>query len=291
MIILAQVTLMRDPIISMAYARELSFKAYVRGSDAANLAGDCEDPFTVTMRGQGPLIFNQLKTINEDPFVDWYQDRAGSLQWVPGREADAALPPTVLTVHVKVRCRKCFPCLRAKERLWMARSIHEVRSASRTWFGTLTVGPDRRFWAKCKATNTVLQRRCEAFEKLSPRERTRALDAEISPEITRWLKRVRKASSAPLRYLLVCEPHKDGFPHYHLLLHELGQPVGKRTLQEKWGWGFSRFTLVESGSVREAMYACKYLTKSPQTRIRASRRYGQAQSDVGARAREERSAT
>lgn len=266
------------PQITLGGAYRYRYDASLLGSDAANAAGDCEAPYTVELRGVESLLRKQLATVHDDPFVDWiYED--GQVRFLPGRAPDAPAPPKVLTVYVKVRCRKCDKCLWHKRRLWTARAITEVRSACRTWFGTLTVGPDRRFWAKAKASQTVARRRAEDWDMLSASERTKAIARELSPEVTRWLKRVRKESGAPLRYLLVIEPHKDDFPHFHLLLHELGQPIPKRLLERQWNWGFSSWKLLDQFNVTGVRYACKYLTKSVQTRIRASRKYGQA--DVG----------
>src|SRR3546814_836309 len=83
-------------------------------------------------------------------------------------------------------------------------------------------------------------------------------------------------TGVPLRYLLVVEPHDDGFPHFHILMHEQDSPVRKALLEEQWRSGFSHWRLVKNEDPRSVYYACKYLTKSHQTRVRASRRYGQA---------------
>src|SRR3546814_8298459 len=87
-----------------------------------------------------------------------------------------------------------------------------------------------------------------------------------------WLKRVRSVTGVPLRYLLVVEPHDDGFPHFHILMHEQDSPVRKALLEEQWRSGFSHWRLVKNEDPRSVYYACKYLTKSHQTRVRASRR-------------------
>lgn len=260
----------QTPQVTYGGASRIAYDAKSIGSDAAAYHGDCEAPRTIELRGVESLLRKQLKAFKEDPFCD-YADGYG---WLPGRELRPELPKT-LTVYVKVRCRKCSKCLWQKRRLWTAKSIAEVRQARRTWFVTLTVGPDRRFWAKAKASKTVETRRCERWDMLTPDERTRAIAGELAPEVTRWLKRVRKNSAALLRYLLVVEPHKDGFPHFHLLVHERERPVTKRQLQEAWKWGHSNAKLLDDGSVTQVRYCCKYLTKSMQTRVRASRRYGQ----------------
>lgn len=187
-------------------------------------------------------------------------------------------PPRVRTVYVRVRCRKCPECLRHKRRLWTARAISEVRLSKRTWFGTLTVAPEYRFWAKAKAEKRTEQFRAERWSDLLPSERTKAIAGQLQPEVTKWLKRLRKNTKARLRYLLVVEPHKDEYPHFHLLLHEQDQPVSKRALEASWNLGFSSWRLVPEGEVRQVGYVCKYLTKDAQTRLRASRQYGRPDS-------------
>lgn len=251
-------------------AREIAYKALLTGGSEAHYHGDCERPRIVEMRGTGPLLMKRLAALDEDPFIDW----AEGYGFLPGRAIHGTdMRPEVLTVAAKVRCRRCGTCLKARSRLWTARALVECGQHARTWFGTLTVAPERRFWARLKAEQTLLAGGWEPWEALTSTERLRAIERELSPEVTRWLKRVRKASSASLRYLLVVEAHKDGFPHYHCLVHEAQGTVTKRHLQEQWRYGFSKWNLVEGH--KPAYYVCKYLNKSAQTRVRASRRYGQ----------------
>lgn len=97
----------------------------------------------------------------------------------------------------------------------------------------------------------------------------------IGPEITKYLKRVRKQSKCSFRYLLVMEAHKSGLPHYHMFLHETpsGGEVPKRILKYQWHLGFTDFKLVDDAH-RRADYICKYLAKSNLARVRASKGYG-----------------
>lgn len=105
----------------------------------------------------------------------------------------------------------------------------------------------------------------------------RYLVGVLGEEVTRFIKRVRKQSGVPLRYLLVSEKHEDGFPHFHMLIHEQAAPVTKRLLEENWRYGFSQFRLVNGNGAKAAWYVSKYLAKDAQTRIRASSRYGSPQ--------------
>jgi hypothetical protein len=113
------------------------------------------------------------------------------------------------------------------------------------------------------------------FERLPPAEQFSLRHTEISRELTKYLKRVRKESGAKFRFLLVAEAHKSGLPHYHLLLHEHDQfrPVRKSVLEAQWkAYGFSKWRLIEDE--RAARYVCKYLSKDAIARVRASIRYG-----------------
>ena len=55
---------------------------------------------------------------------------------------------------------------------------------------------------------------------LSADEQREELSREYGAEITKYFKRIRKNSDAPLRYILVQEQHKSGLPHFHALIHE-----------------------------------------------------------------------
>lgn len=181
------------------------------------------------------------------------------------------------TIELYVRCRKCPPCLKARAAMWRSRSETELALAGRTWFGTLTLSPAEHFKVTSNA-RLRLARQGFDFDRLSEEEQFAERHKSISPEITRFLKRVRKEANVPLRFILVAEAHKSGMPHYHLLIHEpVGMPVRHRVLKEQWRLGFSNFKLVEAGKVA-ARYVCKYLAKSSIARVRASVGYGQRQS-------------
>lgn len=168
------------------------------------------------------------------------------------------------------RCRKCAGCLRHRSRLWTARAVDEVAAAQRTWFGTLTLHPDHAFRFRLLAERR-LTRGGSSFSDLEPDVRTQEIAQEVGPDLQRFLKRARKNTGARLRYLLVCEAHKSGVPHWHILLHESEGKASKRSLEECWRLGFSQWRLADEGS---AFYVCKYLAKSAMARVRASQRYG-----------------
>lgn len=181
-----------------------------------------------------------------------------------------------LPVSMLARCRRCDNCLQHRRNLWTARARDEIRGSNRTWFGTLTVNPEHRMRLLVLAVRSTMERRLEAWTDLNTSEQFRAICRHLSRDVTLWLKRVRKLSGVPLRYLLVVEAHKDGFPHLHILLHEpTSAPVRKAMLESQWRSGFSHWRLVDAGDERAALYVCKYLSKDALTRIRASSRYGQ----------------
>ena len=94
-------------------------------------------------------------------------------------------------------------------------------------------------------------------------------------EIQKYWKRLRNAGHA-FKYIVVFEPHKSGRPHAHFLLHELqGDRILKRELRSAWPCGFFQAKLVGAGreADKPAWYVVKYLSKSRQTRIRASKGY------------------
>ena len=128
----------------------------------------------------------------------------------------------------------------------------------------------------CVARQRLVARAVD-FDLLSISQQFQARHQAIGPELTLFLKRVRKESAAKLRYCLVAEAHKSGLPHYHLVVHETGgQPVRHKTLQGQWKLGFSNWKLVDiNDSGKTAAYVAKYLSKSALARVRASKHYGQ----------------
>jgi len=162
-------------------------------------------------------------------------------------------------------CRKCEVCLKRRASQWRARAKKELLFSTRTWFGTLTVNPYERVKIDIRA-------RCRHHPTTSD-ELFKARHAEISREITLYFKRLRK-EGAKLRYLLVAEQHKDGWPHYHCLIHEKDTPITKRLLQSHWLIGFSSFKLVDLFDQKVAYYVTKYISKQALARIRASLKYG-----------------
>lgn len=138
---------------------------------------------------------------------------------------------------------------------------HEIKQSNRVWFATITINPHHRFMFSLQAGSRDY------------------LDTYkiIGKEMTKYFKRLRKAGYK-FRYVMVAEAHKDGYPHLHLLLHEISTPISKSRLQAEWPYGFSTFKLVKDD--RASHYVAKYLAKDARTRIRASQRYGQSVRDL-----------
>lgn len=204
-------------------------------------------------------------------------------------EAKIAGDPFSYRVEMKVPCRKCRSCLAFRAYRWRTAALAEIASAERTWFGTLTFRPSEHVRALYSLPTIEGTR--------SPEAQAAACHNVLGRDVTKWLKRVRKLSGASLRYLCVVEAHTErleGFPHYHLLIHERsrgerewklwddrngefrsGCGCQERLYRLSWSLGVSEFTLVpEDDAQRRAAYLCKYLSKSMLARVRASLRYG-----------------
>lgn len=183
-------------------------------------------------------------------------------------------------VDIDVKCRQCPNCLRARSWEWTQRARVEITQSQRTWFGTMTLRPDWHAQMLNRARQRLARQGVD-FELLDIEERFKLQVAEVTTEVTLWLKRLRKESGAKLRYILVAEAHKNGLPHFHCLVHEtLGsKPVLHRALSSQWKLGFTNFKVVENNAA--ASYVCKYLAKSALARVRASVRYGRTLSSIG----------
>lgn len=188
--------------------------------------------------------------------------------------------PIPLEVVLFTRCRRCDNCRRYRTRLWAARAEAEILASHRTWFGTLTLKPEQQFLALTRADVKATKRGVN-FAALHSEERQLLINAAIASDITKYLKRVRH-HSGPFRYCCVCETHKSGDLHYHMLVHETDPfSVTWRTLSANWQLGFSKWKLVALGDTAPARYVAKYLSKSTIARVRASIDYGTPPNGIG----------
>lgn len=176
-----------------------------------------------------------------------------------------------------VPCRRCAVCLRRRANHWKLRAMTELKQTDdrggRTWFCTLTLDEGKQFQVELAVRARVGS---SEFEAMSPEHRFGELAREAGKLVTLWLKRVREKTGAGLRYLLVCEAHKSGKPHYHLLVHEADRekPVRWRDLSDTWVQnGFFHGKIVNRDT--PVSYVTKYLSKDARSRVRASVGYGQ----------------
>jgi hypothetical protein len=198
-----------------------------------------------------------------------------------------------------VRCRKCAPCRRARARYWAALMQTELAAAVRSWMWTLTLHPDYRHLLVSRSM-LRLEHGGTVWEHLSEDQQFAELVADLYREVQRAFKRLRKAGHL-VRYVAIAEPHKDGFPHLHVLVHEHGKPFAEdekghaTALEREWKCGFSYTKLIcerDPGTRRPkgppvgrnhpcsdtlgkvSRYVAKYLAKTLGCRIRASQGYG-----------------
>lgn len=186
-------------------------------------------------------------------------------------------------LRLSVACRQCAACRHKRANEWARRAHLEIEQASRTWFVTLTFSPTVRSVLTSRARMEAAGEN-EDFDVLADDERFQLIVRVAGPEVTKWLKRVRKrVGGKPIRYVLVAEPHKDGMVHFHALLHEVANgSLTYRDVTEPWlSLGFVHAKLVKSDVSEDATvvsdvawYVCKYLHKHARARVRASMRYG-----------------
>lgn len=178
-------------------------------------------------------------------------------------------------IETEARCRRCKKCLQARGALWTSRALREWKGSVRTWLCTLTLSPEQQY----KFLETARSRLGEQgidYDALDFGDQFRTRVGCIGPELQKFLKRLRKhlGEADALRFLLVAEHHKSGDPHFHALIHEQSPtaPLRKAVLEEQWRLGFGHYRLTKDAA--QAVYVCKYLTKSLAARVRASVAYG-----------------
>lgn len=223
-----------------------------------SIAGDCESPYFTEIQGRP-------------------ERRPGD----PRYQIVGVGHPTPQTLWLHTRCRRCRRCLRMRARRWFGGALRETKASTRTWFGTLTLSPEWQLRALSTARVNLAAQGVD-FDCLDGPAQFLERHKAVSPELTKYIKRIRKESGAALRYLLVAEKHESGLPHYHMLVHEapLGGTVSHRTLSTQWGLGFERWRLSDPQKPARAGYLCKYLSKSLQARVRASQGYGVTTSEL-----------
>lgn len=158
-------------------------------------------------------------------------------------------------------CRKCPKCLQFRQMRWRERAQSELLLVPRSWFVTLTFSPVHLAGVIAEASRLGGGRL--KVEKCA------------YGHVQRYFKRLRKRGLG-FRYLAIAEyGEKQGRLHYHVLLHQQGvKPILKSALEAEWR-SHVHARLV-SNSAGSASYITKYLTKSLETKPRASTSYGGA---------------
>lgn len=264
-------------VISVQAASEYRFEQLSRGSDHANMAGNCQSPVMLPFTGVTSETLAKAKWSKAqtddcpwqdwDSFHGWHLPTFGSVrQFIQYRHVDVA-----------VRCRKCAACLRARAFQWQQRAQYELAIADRTWFATFTLRPEEHF-----RHLSLARQKYDAeggnLDNASDAEIFKARCKPLIREFQLYMKRVRK-SAAGLRFMLVIEKHKTGLPHLHAFIHEAQNRVTHKTLTNAWHLGFTTFKLVDSSEPQAARYITKYLTKSVLNRLCASSYYGKLKTD------------
>lgn len=178
------------------------------------------------------------------------------------RAGGGLAPVRSLEVSMFGPCRKCEKCLQFRQMKWRQRAYNEIMQSPRTWWCTLTFSPHHL--AGIFAESVGL--------KGNAKQR---VDAAAYKHVQRYIKRVRKASRAKLRYLAIFELGEEtGRAHYHLFVHEVDRPITKSLLEAQWR-SVSHFRLTDRADAeRRASYVTTYATKSFDIRPRASNGYG-----------------
>lgn len=240
-----------------------------------HIEGRCENPFIREVYGAPELrltLWDRVQAaLKEHPYASYIKlDPAKPVRGMIHVGHGTSHP---FLLEIWTPCRRCERCRRARAALWRSRAETECKSASRTWFGTLTLRPEEQHRLLLKARQTMHGKGFD-LEALDVGDQFRVRCGEVSREITLFLKRVRKQSAAPMRYLCVAEQHKSGDPHFHMLVHEVSdeKPVRHAVLAGQWNLGFTKWKLVDDP--RQGAYLCKYLAKSSAARVRASVGYG-----------------
>lgn len=236
-----------------------------------DISQDCENGFSRLLYAAPALdrvVTLDLRSVWPDskPF-EWSRTQGHYRGMIAVDSKSTKVP---LELELITRCRRCAACRKYRATIWRRRAYAEILHAERTWFGTLTLRSEEHYRVLLRARKIY----GDGFDALDLDEQFGWRCKAFAPEITKYLKRVRKQSGSALRYLLVAEAHKSGLPHFHILVHErnVDEPVRHSCLTGQWPFGFTNFKLVTDP--RAGHYVAKYLSKSVLARVRASQRYG-----------------
>lgn len=181
-------------------------------------------------------------------------------------------------IAVYARCRKCSRCLKARKAQWICRTIHEVDFWPVSRFVTLTAGGQARGFMEME-WNASGANGCN-YDSLNVKDQKMLQKRVFHRYVGQFLKKLRGKirKLAGLRYFLVIEEHKDGFPHAHLIISEITNSERGLTADiikaAWWPNGFASVGIIQSAEA--AYYVAKYLGKqSAGNRVRGSNSYGE----------------
>lgn len=242
-------------------------------------AGDCEQPFIVSLEGRDHHMGDDPNGKHCRPAYSWVDQLGYSAvsEGVPFGD-DPSMSDFMrfrgpLFLDIETQCRKCAPCLRRRAARWAYRARYELALSYRTWFATFTADPETHFVFECRAAS-AMGSRGSLWSLATDDVQFKARCSEFGKELTKYFKRIRKNTEVPIRYILVAEAHKSGLPHFHALIHETSDKrVSWRDLSKEWTFGFSKFKLTDNDP-KTARYVTKYLSKQALARVRASLHYG-----------------
>lgn len=201
------------------------------------------------------------------PWVPWCDAPVDVMRRIRARRNARSLE-----VGMRVPCRKCERCLKFRRLRWRQRMINELILADdagrRSWMVTLTFDPVHLAGVRMEARQLLRRGKSEI----------EALEMAAYGHVQKWLKRVRKNSGQPFRFVAVAEFGDETHRlHYHVLIHETGGPVVYEHLKRTWRSRVAEAHIVdasgERGMLGAASYVSKYLAKALQ-RPRASLKYG-----------------
>lgn len=185
-------------------------------------------------------------------------------------------------VTTQVPCNSCQLCRWSKRKMWEERIVDELHKASRTWFCTLTASPQNHLLWEMLAKGRKYTGG-KMWHDLSEKQQGRLVNRVATPDLQKWIKRVRKSHGAPkmLRHIIIPEFHTKklrGKPHFHVLIHEVSAlyPIRKSQLDQTWHLGFTNFKLVDD-SGQMGSYISKYVSKDEfhdGVRLKVSLGYG-----------------
>ena len=264
---------------------------------------------------RAPVEHSKLASRVYDALADGKAEQTSAARWVVNYAGNCEAPLPVkayaasgaLFTTTLTRCRRCRPCLRAKQFYWARAAMRwtesTARAGLRTWFGTLTL---TQAWQ-----DEILREAREAdpapdaawWDEAHCDERFRLVRNVLKGHLQRYWKRLRKGTKRCLRcyptkprskdpsewdhppaqfkYFAVFERHKSGLPHIHWLLHETGDRVLLKTLACQWPYGFVKIKVVKGDEIaRAGFYVSKYLGKAFQARQIASTEYASSLTSI-----------